>query len=243
MSSEDEIEERYNSVEKEYTFTKNTFSKRLIPVKDRPFDIYGQEIHSFLAHERLRNEHDALRFIGEKTTIRVPKVLYYSAEENRLEVARIHGITLDDVKEEDRPLAIARIEHYLQEDVLPQLRSLKSRLLGQLQGVVIPPPRLCLYEPRLDWPRRQSRAFEIFVYCHNDLNQHNILLDPTTFEVKAIIDWEYSGFFPPNFEKPHWRRAPFQSSVWMNPIELTRMRNQLLAGKTAGGVAPTFHKR
>jgi len=235
------IEQRYSSVEVEYTFTKSTFSKRIVPVEDRPLDIYGREIHSFLIHARLRNEYDALQFIGEKTTIRVPKVLSYSAEENKLTVERMDGISLDEVKEEDRPMAMAKTERYLKEDVLPQLRNLKSRLLGQLQGVVIPPPWLHQHEPRLDWPRRQARGAETFIYCHNDLGQQNILLDPATLEVKAVIDWEYSGFFPPNFERPLWRKPSRQFSIWIDPIQLTRMRNQLLAGKTAGSATPTLY--
>ena len=101
----------------------------------------------------------------------MPKVLSYSAEQNRLTVERIHGITVDDVKEEDRPSAMAKLEHYLKESVLPQLHKQDSRVLGQLQGIIIPPPQLRQYEPRLDWPRRLARSSETFVYCHNDLNQ------------------------------------------------------------------------
>ncbi|KAK4145837.1 uncharacterized protein C8A04DRAFT_26316 [Dichotomopilus funicola] len=41
-----------------------------------------------------------------------------------------------------------------------------------------------------------------FVLCHNDLAQQNVLVDPKTLKIKAIIDWEFAGFWPPWFERP-----------------------------------------
>src|SRR3954462_2967955 len=31
--------------------------------------------------------------------------------------------------------------------------------------------------------------------CHNDLGQHNILVNTKTLKIKYIIDWEFSGSF------------------------------------------------
>ncbi|KAK4896757.1 hypothetical protein LTR27_005351 [Elasticomyces elasticus] len=36
------------------------------------------------------------------------------------------------------------------------------------------------------------------------------MVDPNTFEIKAIIDWEYAGYFPPEFELKYWRYNPWQ---------------------------------
>lgn len=47
---------------------------------------------------------------------------------------------------------------------------------------------------------------EKYVFCHNDLRQHNILVDPESLKIKAIIDWEFSGFFPRWFESVLWKR-------------------------------------
>ena len=47
---------------------------------------------------------------------------------------------------------------------------------------------------------------EEFVFCHNDLGQHNVIVDPETLKIKAIIDWEFSGFFPHWFEAPLWEK-------------------------------------
>jgi thiamine kinase-like enzyme len=44
------------------------------------------------------------------------------------------------------------------------------------------------------------------MFCHLDLAQHNIFIDPVTFEITDIIDWEYAGFFPVEFELQRWLR-------------------------------------
>lgn len=40
-----------------------------------------------------------------------------------------------------------------------------------------------------------------YVFQHGDLAAQNILIDPQTLQVKALIDWEYAGFFPPGMER------------------------------------------
>ncbi|KAH6635196.1 phosphotransferase enzyme family-domain-containing protein [Chaetomium sp. MPI-SDFR-AT-0129] len=41
-----------------------------------------------------------------------------------------------------------------------------------------------------------------YVFCHNDLHQNNILVDPSTLKITAILDWEYAGFYPAWVECP-----------------------------------------
>jgi aminoglycoside phosphotransferase len=43
------------------------------------------------------------------------------------------------------------------------------------------------------------------VFCHGDLSQTNILVDPETLKIQGIIDWEFAGFWPEYFEEPHFR--------------------------------------
>ena len=42
--------------------------------------------------------------------------------------------------------------------------------------------------------------------CYGDLGQHNVLVDPKTLKIAAIIDWEFGGFWPEWFEWPFWTR-------------------------------------
>lgn len=52
----------------------------------------------------------------------------------------------------------------------------------------------------------KPRPTEDLVFCHNNLSAHNVIVDPETLKVKAIIDWEYGGFFPAEFEGMYFRR-------------------------------------
>lgn len=38
-----------------------------------------------------------------------------------------------------------------------------------------------------------------------DIAAHNIIMDPQTLQVKALIDWGYTGYFPPGMER--WPRT------------------------------------
>lgn len=55
------------------------------------------------------------------------------------------------------------------------------------------------------WRMRRRKQRDL-VFCHNDLSMHNIIVDLGTLEIKAIIDWEYAGFYPPEFEFPFYQR-------------------------------------
>lgn len=56
-----------------------------------------------------------------------------------------------------------------------------------------------------EWPRKVSKDSE-YVFCHDDLSQHNIIVDPQTLKIRAIIDREYVGFFPEHFEWVFYER-------------------------------------
>lgn len=58
---------------------------------------------------------------------------------------------------------------------------------------------------RSEW-KMTSRESEDLTFCHNDLSTHNIIVDPATLKIMAIIDWEYAGFFPAEFEGMFFRR-------------------------------------
>ena len=47
---------------------------------------------------------------------------------------------------------------------------------------------------RDEWDFRPSKTEE-YVFCHNDLSQHNVIVDHKSLRINAIVDWEYAGFF------------------------------------------------
>lgn len=52
----------------------------------------------------------------------------------------------------------------------------------------------------------KPREVKDLVFCHNDLSTYNVIVDPETLKVKAVIDWEYAGFYPQDFEAMFFRR-------------------------------------
>ncbi|KAJ8610500.1 hypothetical protein MRB53_038492 [Persea americana] len=58
---------------------------------------------------------------------------------------------------------------------------------------------------RWDW-RMKRRASKDLVFCHNDLSTHNIIVDPDTLAITAIVDWEYGGFYTREFEGKYYLR-------------------------------------
>jgi hypothetical protein len=38
------------------------------------------------------------------------------------------------------------------------------------------------------------------------LSPSNVIVDPDTLKINAIIDWEYAGFYPPEFDRPFYKR-------------------------------------
>lgn len=39
------------------------------------------------------------------------------------------------------------------------------------------------------WTLSDSELEE-YVFCHHDLSQHNIIVEPETLKIAAIVDWE-----------------------------------------------------
>ena len=37
-----------------------------------------------------------------------------------------------------------------------------------------------------------------------------IFVDPVSFVIISIINWEYTGFYPPEFEFPLWTTHPYE---------------------------------
>ncbi|KAF2844520.1 hypothetical protein T440DRAFT_512143 [Plenodomus tracheiphilus IPT5] len=125
-------------------------------------------------HERITNEAKALRLVAQKTTIPVPKILL--------------------------------TEHYqmTDDDVLPQLDKLRSQD-RVLDGFVMPPSWLAPdaqspWKGKKNWKTLSLHESQ-YVLQHGDLAAHNLIMDPQTLRVRALIDWEYPGYFPPGMER------------------------------------------
>ncbi|OAA57877.1 Protein kinase-like domain protein [Niveomyces insectorum RCEF 264] len=191
-----------------YYYTTKVFIKRQPHADEMGMDGYGKPVVIPYIADRIRNEAAALRFIAAHTSIPVPRLLGLDEEHGLvfLKTSFVdRGVTLDSLDAATRPAATAAVERQLQEDILPQLRGLRRNFMGSAdpQLPVIPPHRLWRFKESRVWPALPCATDE-YVFCHTDLNAANIFVDPTTYKIVSIIDWETAGFFPPEWERPYW---------------------------------------
>ncbi|KAL3480370.1 kinase-like domain-containing protein [Aspergillus californicus] len=147
-----------------------------------------------LGKERLQNEAKSLRFIKRATNIPIPTV--YGAFEIDdsfyLITEYIRGVSMISISEDQKK--IVQIE-------------LRQHLTGP-SGLVIPPYRVMTRSENDIWSVRPFENAD-YGFCHNDLSQPNVIIDPDTLKIRAIIDWEYAGFWPEYFDSPFYeRRGP-----------------------------------
>ena len=195
--------------DRHYTQTSTTFTKRQLRGNEIIYRPDGSVAEYPYNHERIENEKNALAFIARNTTIPVPRIVKWSDIDGvgSLTVETLTGQTFSDLYWELGPDDQKRLEKnmsdFLDNVLIPQLKQLRSKTMGQLGGCVYPPPRVLSYDRRPRWEAKIASTNR-YVYCHNDLNFQNFMMNPETLEVEAIIDWEYSGFFPPEIEFPFY---------------------------------------
>lgn len=108
-----------------------------------------------------------------------------------------------DLDPEKQNMLEGNFSAFVDNVLLPQLQKLRSTRMGQLEGVMFPPIRVSHYDKRPRWEPKISST-DRYVYCHNDLGLYNVMVNPDSLAIEAVIDWEYSGFFPPKLEFPFW---------------------------------------
>ncbi|CAL5872007.1 uncharacterized protein PFLUO_LOCUS6264 [Penicillium psychrofluorescens] len=190
------------TAERAYYHCGNFFIKRGLRPSEYMTTIRGTKHIPQLGKERLQNEAAALRFIQRVSNIPVP-TLYGAFEVDdsfMLIIEHIDGVPMSRLSEDQKSVVRTEVEQHL-----ATLRRIKSDTIGGPSGIVLPPYRVMRLSDKDEWPRKVSQNGK-YVFCHNDLSQHNIIVDPRTLKIRAIVDWEYAGFFPEHFEWPFYER-------------------------------------
>lgn len=191
-----------------YYYTTKVFVKRQPHPDELGLDIWDNPaINPYIA-DRLRNEAAVLQFVAKHTTIPVPEFLDLWEENGlvHLKTALVeNGVELRHVDESLLSTAIMSVTAQLESDILPQLRRLRRNFMGSPNPElpVIPPRRFWDFKGKRVWPSMTKDTDE-YVLCHTDLDRQNILVDPNTFKIVSILDWETAGFFPQEWELPLW---------------------------------------
>lgn len=188
-----------------------------------------------LGKERLQNEAESLRFIRRSSNIPVPTI-YGSFEVDGsyfLIMEYVEGVGMSDLSEDQKKLVWSELNQHL-----ATLQQLKSHKIVGPSGIIIPPYRVMHLTENDSWPQKPAASAE-YVFCHNDLSQHNIIVDPETLKINAIIDWEYAGFRPPYFEAPFYTRRGSSVAIDGEPDDVPRLLRFLDADSMLSGHSPS----
>ena len=102
------------------------------------------------------------------------------------------------------------------------------------QPFMCPPQRVTRNQWKLNscWRPREAEGngnrIGDYVFCHNHLGQHNVLVDPESSRITAIIDWEFGGFWPAWFEHPFWERPGLSAALEGEEDDVERFREWLI---------------
>jgi len=191
------------SPERKYYRDGNTFVKRSLRTTEWQINPVRGVIHvPRQGRERVLNEASAMRYIADNTNIPITK-LHCDFEDDGavyLVMEYVEGNTMDQLSADQRKVVQLELDRHIE-----TLHGLKSRIVGGPSGLVVPPHRVTLKSPREVWELKESE-FDEYVFCHNDLSQQNVIVDPVTLQIRAIIDWEYAGFYPEFFDFPFFKR-------------------------------------
>ncbi|KAG8415314.1 hypothetical protein J3459_011149 [Metarhizium acridum] len=157
--------------------------------------------------QRLRTDEAVLQYLFAKTEIPLPRSLcaFESIGAFFHLTEHVSGIAMSDLSEPSKQFVKQQLLQHVK--ALQNLHSDTPGVPGQ--QLLCPPLRVnagkwkvnSCWKPRADLPK------EDYVFCHNDLRQDNIIVNPISLRIVAILNWESGGFWPKWFEMAFWERA------------------------------------
>lgn len=154
---------------------------------------------------RMRNEKLAIDFVRKNTKIPVPNILFYMDEGDRVWLCteEVEGTPFHKITDEtDRAKVVKQLDAFVEE--------LASHRSPELKGFAATPSFHIMIEryPEDIFPMWFKHDFEHgYPLCHGDLHGGNIIVDPDTMEVKAVIDWEHCGYYPSKIDAPRYKEG------------------------------------
>lgn len=178
--------------------------------------------------QRWKNEAAVLQYLQESTNLPLPRLqcayeddgaFYFSTE-------YVPGVSMSQLEEAQKLQVMEELRRHV--ETLRSLRSDKPGVPGE--DMLCAPYRVTRnrWKDNSCWRSRQGVDGE-YVFCHNDLGQHNVLVDPETLKISAIIDWEFSGFWPEWFERSFYERRGPSSALAGEDDDVERCRDWLLS--------------
>lgn len=212
----DNLIEKWRNHEREFRVYSDKFYKRSLRPDEYQLDIRKRPYVPPMGYERMRNETACLHFIRRNTDIPVPDVVEAYDEDGSfvLVTKRLSGVHMNKLPLQEQAVVTKEVERHVQ-----TLQTLRSDHVGGPSGIGCPPPRAAQYFPKdRAWSMAVSSEQEL-VFCHCDLSQSNIIVDPVTLKIEGIIDWEYGGYWPAFFESPYFRDPQPSGAQFRNESE------------------------
>ncbi|TRM70265.1 kinase-like domain-containing protein [Schizophyllum amplum] len=151
----------------------------------------------------IRNEAAAIAFVRSHTNVPVPNVICSFDDGGRTYLIEDEapGVMMVDLPNEKKAIVSQEVEAHIR-----TLQSVKGTAMGGFCGVACLPYRLALALPKGEKVDFKADVPYDLVLCHNDISQHNVIVDPESLKITAIIDWEFAGFYPKEFEGWFYKR-------------------------------------
>ncbi|KAI9749710.1 MAG: Calcineurin subunit B [Chaenotheca gracillima] len=198
--------------EREYAQYVDRFLKRSLRPEEYQRNFLGQIHVPYDNKNRLANEAASLRYIKQMTNVPVPAVLDAYEQEGSfyLWTELVRGIPMKELSRPDQAVVMREVEQHLL-----TLHELHFGRVGGPSGIISPPPRATShFDVHHEWVSAPTAGL---VFCHNDLSQSNILVNPDDLKISGIIDWEFAGYYPSYFEA-HFFRDPRPSGAQMRDL-------------------------
>lgn len=199
--------------------------------KQSAFNMEDQHLYKVprLGKEMLMNEAASLRYIRQHTSIPVPTVYREFEDDDAyyLVTEYLEGAPMSSLPSLMKDhLQTTYVDRYI-----AMLQTLKSSRIGGPSGIVIPPSRVLQQTgPEMDNWRFRPSDHDEYIFCHNNLSQSNVIIDPRTWKVKAVIGWEYAGFYPPHLDWSFFGRlGPSRADESDDSLELLEFLKSQMA--------------
>ncbi|KAH9907007.1 hypothetical protein F4778DRAFT_724347 [Xylariomycetidae sp. FL2044] len=193
------------TIDKKYYEVGNSFIKRTLRSHEWMTTAWDWKPSANLP-QRWTTDAAILEYLRKQTNIPLPR-LQHTFEDDRafyFSTELVPGVNMSDLSEEQKLVVTKEpLEH------IKTLKTLRSDTPGVPgQSLLCAPNRVHsrFWKHHSCWRPKTGIAKGDYVFCHNDLGQHNVIVDPETLKINAILDWEYGGFWPDWFEQPYWQR-------------------------------------
>ncbi|GJN79658.1 protein kinase-like protein [Purpureocillium lilacinum] len=217
--------------DKKYFHVGNWFMKRTLRPHEWQSPPHGAAIIASpptTYPQRWKTDAAILDFLRQNTDIPLPRAqctfeddgaFYFQSE-------YVEGVSMKELeRQEDKEVVMRELEGHV-----VTLRRLRSDMPGVPgESLMCAPQRVTSrrWKANSCWrPRGDSKGE--YVFCHNDLGQHNVIVDPDTLRINAIIDWEFGGFWPEWFERPFWKRTGPSAVLQGEEDDVQRCRDWLM---------------